>query len=288
MLATIAEADIQQFGVNAISVGDIGIGPIQIGQLVVTDFELNAACDGGILRNFRVTINYAMSLEWRLHIDVPGAAFDDNGVVDIGIQNFTVAFGDIKLPGLEKFKIDIASLNVANVAATANPIASLQLGALVAEQIQARNLKLPTQGFSIAGLGIGALNIGGFGAPAASIDSLTIGKIHGDAFPLGQLALSNLALPSASVADIASQGVDVAATPKPKAFHIDLGCLDLLLKVKPSAEAHIDQLVIHNISASTSIGKIELHNVVAPYEFLNLTLSQVGINTISAPTVAIS
>jgi hypothetical protein len=36
-----------------------------------------------------------------------------------------------------------------------------------------------------------------------------------------------------------------------------------------------------------SIGKIELDNVVAPYELLNLSLSQVGIETISVPAVAI-
>jgi hypothetical protein len=102
------------------------------------------------------------------------------------------------------------------------------------------------------------------------------------------MALSNLALPSASIADIVSQGVDVTATPKPKAFHLDLGCLDLTLKVNPVAEAKIDQLVIRNVTASASIGKIELHNVVAPYELLNLTLGQVGIDTISVPTVAIA
>jgi hypothetical protein len=46
--------------------------------------------------------------------------------------------------------------------------------------------------------------------------------------------------------------------------------------------------VIRNLTAGASIGKIELHNVVAPYELLNLTLAQVGIDTIAVPTVAIA
>ena len=112
--------------------------------------------------------------------------------------------------------------------------------------------------------------------------------MHGDATPFGQMALTNLALPSVSVPDIVGQGIDSVATPKPKAFHLDLGCLDLTLKVNPQAQAHIDQLLIHNVTASTSIGKIELHNIVAPYELLNLTLSQIGIDLISVPTVAIT
>jgi hypothetical protein len=97
------------------------------------------------------------------------------------------------------------------------------------------------------------LSVGGFGAPAASIDSVTIGRVHGDSTPFGQLALSNLAVPNL---------------------------------FNPTAQAHIDQLLIQNIKASTSIGKIELHNVVAPFELLNLTLAQVGIDTLSVPSVA--
>ena len=158
----------------------------------------------------------------------------------------------------------------------------------MAEQIQAKNLKLPTAGFTIAGMGIGGLNVGGFGVPAANLDSVTIGRVHGDAFPLNQLTLANLALPSASIADIASQGVDVTATPKPKAFHLDLGCLDLTLQSQSHGRGHIDKLTISNITASMTVGQIELHNIVAPYELFNLTLSQVGIDTITVPTVAIA
>ncbi len=263
MLTTISEADIQRGSVNTVNVGSVGIGPITIGQLVLTDFELNTAADGAFLRNFVVTVTYTMSLDWHLHIELPGNTIDDAGTEDLDSPQFIMGFGDIRIPGIENLKIDIASLAVDNPAATINPASNLQLGAAVAEHIQAKNLMLPTAGFTIA-------------------------RVHGDATPLGQMALNNLALPSVSIPDIVGQGVDSVATPKPKAFHLDLGCLDLTLKVNPTAEAHIDQMVIRNVKANLSIGKIELHNIVAPYELLNLTLSQVGIDTISVPTVAIA
>lgn len=288
MLTTISEADIQRSGVGSISVGQVGIGPIQIGQLVVTDFELNTASDGAFLRNLVVTVTYTMSLDWHLHIELPGKTINDSGTEDLDSPQFIFGFGDLRVPGLENLKIDIASLTANNVAASADPATNIQLGAAAAEQIQAKNVKLPSQGFSIVGLGIGGLNVGGFGVPAASLDSVTIGRIHGDAFPLGQMAISNLGLPSASIPDISSQGASATATPKPKAFHLDLGCLDLTLKVRPTAEAAVDQLLIRNVKATTSIGKLELRNVVAPYELLNLTLGQVGIDTLSVPTVSIA
>jgi len=288
MRTTVSEADIQRLGIDTISVGQVGIGPIRIGQLVLTDLAVNTTAAGAELRNFRVTITHAISLDWHLHIEIPGHVIDDGGTEDLQDCVFTCNFGNVSVPGLENLKIDIASLTANDVEATAAPLANLQLGAAVAEQLRARNLTLPAQGFSIAGLGIGALQAAGFGAPAASLDSLAIGRLHGEAVPLGGMTLANLALPSASVADIVGQGVDVTATPRGKAYHLDLGCLDLTLKIKPQAEAQIDQLVISNPSASTSIGRIELHNVVAPYELLNLTLSQIGIETVQVPTVSLA
>jgi hypothetical protein len=288
MLTTVPQADIQRTGINSISVGQVGIGPIQIGQLVISNLELNTAAAGAELRNFRVNITHQMTLDWRLHIEIPGHVVDESGSEDLGTPTFACNFGNVNVPGLENLRITIANLTADNVAATINAITNLQLGSAVAEQIRARNLTLPSQGFSIAGLNIGALRVGGFGAPAAGLDSLTIGRLHGDAFPMGDTVLSNLALPSASVSDITSQSVAAVATPFPKAYHLDLGCLDLTLKIKPRAEATIDQLAIHGLTASTNIGSIELHNVVAPYELLNLTLSQVGIETIQVPTVAIA
>jgi hypothetical protein len=288
MLATIAEANITRAGIDTVSVGQIGIGPIHIGQLVLTGFELNASTTGAELRNFRVTISHHMTLDWHLHIEIPGHIIDDSGTENLGTPTFACNFGNITLPGLESLKIDIQSLTTDNVNATANALTNLKLGTAVAETIQAKNLKFPAQGFSIAGLGLGALKINGFGAPAASVDAVTIGRIHGEAFAAPDLTMNNVGLPAASIQDIMSQGIDTVAEPQGKAYHLDLGCLDLTLKIKPKAEAQIDSLTISGINASTNIGTVELHNIVAPYELLNLTLSQIGIDTIQVPTVSIA
>jgi hypothetical protein len=288
MLTTIPETNITRSGVSTVTVGSVGIGPIQIGRLVLTNFSLNASTTGAELRNFRVTISHHMTLDWHLHIDIPGHDIDDSGTEDLGTPTFACNFGNIRIPGLENLKLDIASVAADNVDATANAISNLQLGTAIAEQIQARNLKFPAQGFNIAGLGLGALRIAGFGAPAASVDAVSIGRIHGDAFAAPDVSMSNIGLPAASIGDIVSQGIDTVAEPQGKAYHLDLGCLDLTLKIKPKAEAQIDQLTISGINASTNIGTVELQNIVAPYELLNLTLSQVGIDTIQVPTVAIA
>ncbi len=144
MITAISEADIQKASVNSISVGSVGIGPVTIGQLVITDLELNTAADGAFLRNFVVTVTYNMKLDWHLHIELPGNVIDDSGTEDLDSPQFIIGFGDIRLPGLENLKIDIANLAVDSPSATILPVTNIQLGKAVAEGIQAANLKLPT------------------------------------------------------------------------------------------------------------------------------------------------
>ena len=288
MLTTIPQATIQKAGLNAISVGQVGVGPISIGQLVLTDLQVNTAADGAFLKNVVVTLTYTMSLDWHLHIELPGHTIDDSGTEDLDSPQFIVGLGDIRIPGLQNIGISIDSLALNQVAATSNPVSNVTLGSALAEQIEAKNVLLPAHGFTLVGLGLGGLDIAGLGAPAASVDSVTIDRVHAESTPFGQMTLANLALPSASVADITGDGVDVVGTPRPKAFHLDLGCLDLTLKVNPRAEAHIDQVVIQNVKANTSIGKLEFNNIQAPFELLNLTLSQIGIDTVSLPTVSVA
>jgi hypothetical protein len=288
MQTAISDVAIQRLGINKIDVGQVGIGPIHIGQVILSDVELNTTTAGAELRNFRVTVTHALTLEWHLHIEIPGHVIDEHGTEDLPDPVFTCDFGNVSVPGLEKIRISMASLTADNVEATATPVANVQLGAAVAEAIRARNLVLPAQGFSLAGIGVGSLQVAGFGAPAASLESVTIQRLHGEATPPGGMTLSNLALSGASIPDITGNVVDVIAAPLGKAYHLDLGCLNLTLKIKPQAEAHIDQLVIGDVSADTRIGRVELHNVIAPFELLNLTLSELGIETMEIPSVALS
>ena len=69
---------------------------------------------------------------------------------------------------------------------------------------------------------------------------------------------------------------------------VDVGLLAATLKVTTTAAFHLDELRIDNIRASASIGEIALKNVVLPYEVLDITLSQIGIETIEVPQLEVN
>ena len=50
----------------------------------------------------------------------------------------------------------------------------------------------------------------------------------------------------------------------------------------------IVRYLVLNANASASVGQVVLHNVTLPYDALNLTLSQIGINTVAIPAFNVS
>jgi hypothetical protein len=78
------------------------------------------------------------------------------------------------------------------------------------------------------------------------------------------------------------------SNPATKGLHADLGILEITLSVTTTARFQIDELRVENIKAASRIGAIELTDVVLPYEVFNLTLSQIGIETIEIPQLEVS
>jgi hypothetical protein len=60
------------------------------------------------------------------------------------------------------------------------------------------------------------------------------------------------------------------------------------LTVTPSASVTMDELRISNVPATASVGSVTLENLVLPYDVFDVTLSELGIDTIAVPTVEVS
>jgi hypothetical protein len=121
-----------------------------------------------------------------------------------------------------------------------------------------------------------------------SIGEIDVGRVHGEALPMGTLTLANVGLPAAAVNDVVSQGIDADAVGPTHDLHADAGVLEITLHITPEARGQIDQLTLSGVSASANIASIQLENVVAPYELLNLKLSDIGIEQIAIPALGVS
>ena len=289
MRATIPQTTLQKAGITTLTVGQLSVGPVQIGRLALDDFHLGLSVGTAVLTNFRVTLTLHLSLDWSVGVHIP---FDGtpswNGTIDLGSPSVTVPLHDVVVPGITNLDVDVQHLAAGPVTANATPLTNLTLGTAVAETIRAQNITLPGQGFSIAGLALNGAQLTDASVPTVSIGEIDVGRVHGEALPMGTLTLANVGLPAAAVNDVVSQGIDADAVGPTHDLHADAGVLELTLHITPEARGQIDQLTLSGVSASANIASIQLEDVVAPYELLNLKLSDIGIEQIAIPALGVS
>jgi hypothetical protein len=291
----VSQTSIAQSRVQQVSVGEIKIGAVHIDQLTLNNVHVQTSTGLAQMRNVHLSLTLAFGLDWRIGVKIsmpnfiPDVDFSDSGTIDLGTLTLGIGFGDLTLPGLADLSFDIPSLPVNDLSAVIGSIKNLNLGAVLAEQISAQNLVTPTQGFQISGLGVVGVSVSGLGIPDAAVDKATIRRITGGTLPIPALSIPNIVLPQASIPTMRSQNVDAASNLVVSSLPtVDIGLLAATLKVTTTATFHLDELRLDNVKASAAIGEIALKNVVLPYEVLNVTLSQIGIQTLEIPQVEVN
>jgi hypothetical protein len=283
--ATVAEADIQRATISSIAVGHVGVGPIQVGQLILTNANFTVSAGQAYLSNVRIVIGIKIRLDWSVRIRI-GFTFSRSGGITIGPFEFPeFGIGDVMVPGLNNIELSVPTVSVPGLTAPVTPLAGVQLGSATAEQIRATNLVVPVAGFSLAGLTLQTVEASALHVPGAGLSGASVGRIAGSPPPIGPVTIGGLGILSVSVPDITSQPFDMTSVPVTQPCPLDFGFLKITLKVTPYARARVDQLRISDAHASAAVGEIELRDVVVPYELLNLTLGQLGIETLQIPTI---
>jgi len=295
MKAKIAQANIARARVQRVDVGEVKIGAVHIDRLTLGSVHVQSSTGIAQMRNVVVTLTLAFGLDWRVGVKISmpdgisDVDFSDSGTLDLGTLRLGVALGDLTLPGLASLAFDIPSLGVNDVNAVVGPLKNLNLGAAVAEGIRAQGLVAPGSGFTVAGLGLTGATVSGVSVPDASLASATIARVSGGTLPLPGLTIPGVELPDVLLPVVASQNVDATSNPVVSRMPtVDVGLLAATLKVTTTATFHVDELRIENVRAATSIGEITMQNIVLPYEVLDITLSQIGIETIDVPQVEVS
>jgi len=295
MKITIPQTKIASSRVQQVNVGEIRIGPVKIDQMTLNNVHVQGSTGIAEMRNVNLALTMAFGLDWRVGVTIsmpdgiPDVDFSDSGTLDLGTLRLGIGLGDVTLPGLAALAFDVSSLVTNDISAMVGPMKNLNLGAALAERIQTQNLVAPASGFNINGLGVAGISGAGIGIPDAAVAAATIGRLSGGSLPMPDLRIPGVELPQTTIPSLASQNVDAASNPiVSKMPGVDVGLLAATLKVTTTAALHLDELRIDNIRAGATIGEIALKNVVLPYEILDVTLSQIGIETIDVPQLEVN
>lgn len=287
MKTVIPDAQLEQLTVGQIQVGELNAGPIQVGRLVLNDARTAVRTGVAAFTNLRVELRLHLTLRWKITIDLGFFQRTWDGEIPIGLQTPVIPVGDLTLPGLQQFDLGLASVSVDQVHAAVDPLRDVTLGGLTAQQVRLADVTAPAQDFTITGLGLGGAALEGLGVPDATVGTTKIARLQGQGLPIGSVTVPGLALPAADAGRVVGGDLDTSAESNPIDFTADAGILDVTLEVVPGARLLADQLVLDGIDMALSVGSLELHDVVLPYEVLDLTLSQIGVHTVTVPKIEV-
>ena len=245
----------------------------------------------GLLQSVSVRISIHVGVDWHVHVGMPDwiPDIDIGDSYDLGSLVFgPINIGDISIPALNDIHIHIPTLTAQNVGAAPAPL-GLHLNSAAADGIHATNVTLPAAGFSINGLSLSSIQATNTTLPAGTVDQVSIQHLHGNPIQVPALTVNSVTLPAAQIPTVSSSApLDIPATLSTLSVGFDAGILSAHIHLTPTANSHVDHLEITNANASASVGQVVLHNVTLPYDALNLTLSQIGINTVAIPAFNVS
>ena len=255
MQVKVPQLAVGQAGVRTVSVGHLGIGPVTVGSLAINNAGFTLASGHGVMQNVQAMVTLKLSVEWHIHVGLPDGIpdIDVGDTYDLGSLSVSLPAGDIELPALSNLKFDIPALAAQNLAVNADPL-SLQVTGVAADTIQARDLALPRDGFTISGLSVGSLSAAGLGVPAASVAQATVGHLHGDPVQLPALSLSGLQLPAVQIPSISSTiPLTIPANLESVGAGFDAGILRMIVHIQPSVLIGVQHLQITNANASATV-----------------------------------
>lgn len=294
MKVSVPEATAGMAGVQQVGIGQVKLGPVRIGRLSLNGVKLHASTGVAQLRNVRVVLDLAFGLDWTVGVVIDAGVFGkidftESGRLDLGKLELGIGFGHLSLPGLSDLVLDLPQLQLPDLAAVVGPLKDLKLGPALAEGIRAQGLVAPAQGFQLDGLGLAGATAQGITLADAALGGVTIGRLSGGTLPLAGLGIPNLAfpqvkLPRVSCQDIAADSNAVITTMPPA----DVGLLKATLSVTTTARFEVDELRLDGIRADAAIGEIVLKDVELPWEVLDLSLAQIGIERIVVPNLKVS
>lgn len=281
----IAQANVVSGTVADIKIDEIVLGGVTIGQLTLQGMSLDIASGSAFLDNVRIVITLAFEYDWWINLGF----FSDSGSASLGSLSFGVSLGNVNVPSLNNIPLSVPNVVFANLSAAVAPLTAIDLGGGTFGAVAATNAALPAGGFSLAGLGLGAVTIASVQVPETTVAAVSIQNFHPNAsIVIPGATLGAWQIPSATAADIQSTApVSVSGTASPQGLGLNLGVLGGTLNVTPTAYISIGALQLQGVALSGSVTQAILQNIGVPVNVNGINLNNIDIGQINVANIAL-
>jgi hypothetical protein len=267
----------------------IEVGEAAIDKVTIEDLAARLRCGSAILRNVRAILELHFEVHWSYDLKWFGS---DSGVKTLGSKAKPIPLHDIRIPMLRDIAFAIPTADVMDVSATVLPVTEVALGGASFQGLAIDDTRLPSDGFQIAGLGFGSLEIEGFGAPAADSAQLTIARFAPDEpLRLPDIGLGTIQLPEVDVPDVVSPEPVTLMDIQPETFEAPVFKIGDLFKAifvaTPVLHLQIGELVLSELRATAAIGAVHIAGVSTPVTVEGVRLGALTLDQLSVDRITV-
>lgn len=273
--------------VGSVALDQVAFGRATINRLVVSNASASLRSGSAFLETVRVIIELRFTLDWEVDVFF----FERDGTVNLGSVSFPITVGNVEVPSLEDINVDIPSAVATDVSAQIAAISALELGGGRFSDLRVDTTRLPTPGFEVSGLDLGALTLTTLGFPHATIDQVSLATFEPSvSITVPAIEATNIQLPSVSVPNVVSQGgvtIDDITASRRGPPALDLGFLRVQVFVQPILDLQIGTLLLSDIEASAAIGRLRLEGLSAPLSIRGLRLGDLELDEVTVNQVSL-
>jgi hypothetical protein len=274
---------------GSVHVDRIDVGDASIDKVTVEDLAAHLKCGAALLRNVRAILELQFEVRWSYDLKWLGS---DSGVKTLGSKAKPIPLHDIRIPMLRDIAFDIPTAEVSDVSATVLPVTSVTLGGASFAGLAIDGTRLPSDGFQLSGLDFASLEIESFAVPAADSRQLTIARFEPDKpLRLPDIGLGTIQLPTVDVPDVASPEPVTLMDIQPETFEAPVFKIGDIFKAvfvaTPVLHLQIGELVLSELSASASIGTVQIQGVSTPVSVQGVRLGALTLDQLSVDKIAL-
>lgn len=279
----LASADASTLKIDEVDIGDASVERVSLANIrtLVNTGRLT-------MNNVRTLMSMRIRVRWEVRIWGPNPS---------GSFTFTVPFdipfnvGDLEIPGLDDLDIQVPSGVAEDTTASVQPIANLTFNGGRVDNIEIADIRLPVNGYGLAGVGFDSFTLSHVGVPDASIGKVTIGSlIPNGLLTLPSAEISNIGIGNVSVPSVTSNRPvtvsDITATPPPFRL-IDLWILFVDIQLLPVMTMSVDGVTLDDMEATSTISSITLENMRFPLQVKGMELSDISVTGLRANEISL-
>lgn len=277
---------------SSIKIDEIQLGTAIVDRVDIQDVDTRLSTGAISLENARAIVSLKISFKFSVHIPLPWP-FDDinfGDTVAIGTVRFPFDIGDISVPALNQIELDIPSVVLEDIQASLESVKNLDLGRAQFDGLKLEDTLIPAAGFGLGGLTLGAVNVDGVRVPSISSERLTLESFSPDApLILPSISVQDVMLPSTTAPRVESDGAIVVPNVASEQREIPLipaGPLRASITIDPKLTIAIGSMVINDISAISSVKKIDLQNLQSRIGISGISLEGVELNSVELESIS--